>query len=91
MGPALVNITRCVESAGAQLVVLPESATTGFTPGCTPGELWDLVTELPGGVIEPIQACARDLAVHVCVGPLNEGPSAASSTTPAVCWDPTAA
>ena len=28
--------------------MLPETASTGFTPGCSKEELWDLVTELPG-------------------------------------------
>jgi predicted amidohydrolase len=66
-------LTRCVEATGAELVVLPESATTGFTPDCSPEELWDLVTELPGAVIEPIQAAAASLGVHVCVGTYERG------------------
>ena len=33
---------RCVDASGAELVVLPETATTGFTPDCTVEELWDL-------------------------------------------------
>lgn len=67
-------LTRCVEATGAELVVLPESATTGFTPGCPPEELWDLVSELPGPVIAPIQAAAAALGVHVCVGTYERGP-----------------
>ena len=67
-------LTRCVEATGAELVVLPETATTGFTPGCTPEELWDLVSELPGPVIAPIQAAASALGVHVCVGTYERGP-----------------
>ena len=67
-------LTRCVEATGAELVVLPESATTGFTPDCTPEELWDLVSELPGQVIAPIQAAATALGVHVCVGTYERGP-----------------
>jgi predicted amidohydrolase len=66
-------LTRCVEATGAELVVLPETATTGFTPGCTPEELWDLVSELPGPVIAPIQAAATALGVHVCVGTYERG------------------
>ena len=70
-----VDLTRrCVEATGAELVVLPESATTGFTPGCSTEELWDLVSELPGPVIEPIQDVARELGVHVCVGTYERGP-----------------
>jgi predicted amidohydrolase len=67
-------LTRCVEATEADLVVLPESATTGFTPGCSPEELWDLVSELPGPVIAPIQAAAARLRVHVCVGTYERGP-----------------
>lgn len=65
---------RCVAATGAELVVLPESATTGFTPDCSVEELWDLVSELPGPVIEPIQDVARELGVHVCVGTYERGP-----------------
>ena len=70
-----VEMTRaCVEATGAELVVLPETASTGFTPGCSKEELWDLVTELPGAMIEPIQAVARELGVHVCFGTYERGP-----------------
>ena len=66
-------LTRCVEATGAELVVLPETATTGFTPGCSVEELWDLVSELPGPVIAPLQAAAAALGVHVCVGTYERG------------------
>ena len=65
---------RCVAATGAELVVLPESATTGFTPDCSVEQLWDLVSELPGPVIEPLQDVARELGVHVCVGTYERGP-----------------
>ena len=52
----LVAITRrCVEATGAELVVLPESATTGFTPGIPTAELWELMSELPGPVVAPLR------------------------------------
>jgi predicted amidohydrolase len=66
-------LTRCVEATGAELVVLPETVTTGFTPGRSPEELWDLVSALPGPVIAPIQAAAAALGVHVCVGTYERG------------------
>lgn len=66
-------LTRCVETTGAELVVLPESATTGFTPDCSPEELFDLVSELPGPVIEPIQDAVGKLGVHVCIGSYERG------------------
>jgi predicted amidohydrolase len=65
---------RCVDSTGAELVVLPESATTGFTPDCSTEDLWDLVSELPGPVTEPVQAVARDLGVYVVLGTYERGP-----------------
>ena len=65
---------RCVDATGAELVVLPESATTGFTPDCSPEELWDLVSELPGPMTEPVQAVARDLGVYVVLGTYERGP-----------------
>ncbi len=65
---------RCVDATGAELVVLPESATTGFTPGCSKEELWDLVTEMPGGIVEPIQEVARETGAHVCIGTYERGP-----------------
>jgi deaminated glutathione amidase len=67
-------VRRCVDATGAELVVLPETATTGFTPGCTKEELWDLVTELPGPMTRPVQDADRELGVHVCVGTYERGP-----------------
>jgi predicted amidohydrolase len=64
---------RCVESTNAELVVLPETATTGFVPGVGPDELWDLVSEIPGPVTEPLQAEARRLGVHVVWGTYERG------------------
>ncbi|MFN8013989.1 MAG: carbon-nitrogen hydrolase family protein [Dermatophilaceae bacterium] len=72
---------RCVAETGAELVVLPESATTGFTPGIPAEALWELMTELPatgsaaGTLIEPVADLARDLGVLVCVGTYERGPS----------------
>jgi predicted amidohydrolase len=79
-----VAFTRdCVAATGAELVVLPESATTGFTPGIPTEQLWELMTTLPatgsadGTVIEPVAAVTRELGVHVCVGTYERGPSPA--------------
>ena len=67
-------VRRCVDATGAELVVLPETATTGFTPDCSTEELWDLVSEVPGPVTEPVQQVARDLGVHVVLGTYERGP-----------------
>jgi deaminated glutathione amidase len=67
-------VERCVAATGAELVVLPESVTTGFTPGISADELWDLVSEIPGPVVEPLQDVAARLGVHVVVGSYERGP-----------------
>jgi deaminated glutathione amidase len=66
-------VERCVETTGAELVVLPETATTGFTPGVGPDELWDLVDRLPGAATEPLQDVARRLGVHLVWGCYERG------------------
>lgn len=80
--PAVVaaNQARCVDftrravaATGAELVVLPESATTGFTPDCSAEELWDLVSPVPGPVTAPLQAAARECGIHLCVGTYERG------------------
>ncbi|MGC0416089.1 carbon-nitrogen hydrolase family protein [Embleya sp. AB8] len=70
---ALDWITRCVESTGAELVVLPESVTTGFTPALPAEELWDLVDEIPGALTHPFQDRARELGVHLVWGTYERG------------------
>ncbi len=67
-------VQRCVETTGAELVVLPESVTTGFTPGIGPDDLWHLVSEIPGPVVAPLQDVARRLGVHVVAGTYERGP-----------------
>ena len=64
---------RCVDGSGAELVVLPESVTTGFTPGLPAEALWDLVSEVPGPVTEPLQEVARRTGAHVVVGTYGRG------------------
>ncbi|MGH3496502.1 MAG: carbon-nitrogen hydrolase family protein [Nocardioidaceae bacterium] len=71
---AVDQVRRCVERTGAELVVLPESVTTGFTPGIGATELWDLVSEVPGPVLAPFVDAAHDLAVHLVVGTYERGP-----------------
>jgi len=67
-------VEDCVAATGAELVVLPESATTGFTPGIGAADLFDLLSEVPGPVTEPVQDVARRLGVHVVLGTYARGP-----------------
>ncbi|PSL03999.1 putative amidohydrolase [Haloactinopolyspora alba] len=70
---ALEQVERCVEDTGAELVVLPESVTTGFTPGCPPEALWELVSDVPGPLSEAFQETARRLGVHLVWGSYERG------------------
>jgi predicted amidohydrolase len=66
-------VERCVEATGAELVVLPETATTGFSPAVTAGELWELMDVVPGEVTLPLQRVASRLGVHLVVGTYERG------------------
>jgi predicted amidohydrolase len=66
-------VRRCVDATGAELVVLPETASTGFTPGIGPQALWDLVSTVPGPVTEPLQEAARASGAHVVWGTYERG------------------
>ena len=73
---------RAVDETGAQLVVLPETVTTGFVPDVGPDGLWDIVDALPGRFSEPLQAgCAGSWASTWSSPPTSAALSGASSTT----------
>ncbi|MGI8613668.1 MAG: carbon-nitrogen hydrolase family protein [Nocardioidaceae bacterium] len=67
-------VRRCVAATGAELVVLPEAVTTGFTPGVDAHALWDLVSDVPGTVLQSYTDVARELGVHLVVGTYARGP-----------------
>lgn len=68
-------VRRCVAATGAELVVLPETVTTGFTPGCPTERLWELVSEIPGPTTEPVQRLAAELGIHLVAGSYERGPT----------------
>jgi deaminated glutathione amidase len=70
---AVALVDACAEATGAELIVLPESCTTGFTPGIPAAELWELVSEVPGEVSESLREIARDRGVHLCFGTYERG------------------
>ncbi|MGH8961796.1 MAG: carbon-nitrogen hydrolase family protein [Jatrophihabitantaceae bacterium] len=72
---AVTLVRECVAATGAELVVLPESVTTGFTPGVDVNTLWNLVSPIPGPVLEPFTAVAAELGVHLVVGSYERGPA----------------
>ena len=65
---------RAVRETAARLVVLPETVTTGFTPGCPAEELWERVDTLPGAMTEPVAAAARGLGAYVVFPTYERGP-----------------
>jgi predicted amidohydrolase len=71
---AVALVRDCVAATGAELVVVPESVTTGFTPGVDVETLWDLMSEIPGPVLEPFTAAATELGIHLVVGTYERGP-----------------
>ncbi len=66
---------RCVEATGAELVVLPESCTTGFTPGIPTEQLWELVSDVPGPVTRRLADLAAELGIHLVFGTYERGAS----------------
>ena len=73
LAKAVEWVERCVKATGAKLIVLPESASTGFTPACAPEDLWDLVSDVPGPITQPLQDVARRLEVHLVWGTYERG------------------
>jgi len=58
-------LRKAVEEYQADLVVFPETVTTGYEPGLSADDLWDLVDQAPGRITLPIQEAAQQLGVHV--------------------------
>lgn len=79
---------RCVQATGAELVVLPESVTTGFTPGVPAGRLWDLVSAVPGPVTDPFAKAAAELRIHLVAGTYVRGPDRGVVHNAAVLFGP---
>lgn len=73
-----LNIDKCchwlekaVKEYEAELVVFPESITTGFAPNMPMEEFYEILQPIPGGHTEQIQRLAKELGVHVVL-PLYE-------------------
>lgn len=61
---ALDWLCRAV-NLGAELIVFPETITTGFAPGVPKEILWDMVDVVPGRTTEAIQQAAARYGVYV--------------------------
>ncbi|MGB7115175.1 MAG: carbon-nitrogen hydrolase family protein, partial [Anaerolineales bacterium] len=62
---SIIWLEKAVREHEADLVVFPETVTTGYETNLSPEELWDLVDEAPGRITHDIQAAAKNLGVHV--------------------------
>jgi predicted amidohydrolase len=67
-------LERAVKEYEAELVVFPETVTTGFVTGLSAAELWDLLDVAPGRITRDVQAAARALGVHVVWPTYRRGP-----------------
>jgi len=71
---ALDLCARAVRDTGARVVVLPETVTTGFTPGIDVRELWSLVEPMPGPLLERVGHAAAKLGVYLAFPAYERGP-----------------
>jgi beta-ureidopropionase len=62
---AVIWLEKAVLEHKAELIVFPETVTTGYETGLSAEALWDLVDEAPGNITLKIQAAARRLGVYV--------------------------
>ena len=58
-------LEQAVTEHDAELVVFPESVTTGFTPGIPISELIKRIDEIPGKTTRDIQHKAEEFGVHI--------------------------
>jgi beta-ureidopropionase len=62
-------LEKAVSEYEAELVVFPETVTTGYETDLSPEDLWDLVDEAPGRITADVQLAAKQLGVYVVWGP----------------------
>lgn len=62
---AITWFKKAVAEHQAELVVFPETVTTGYETDLSPEELWDLVDDAPGNITHAIQETARELSTYV--------------------------
>ncbi len=68
-------LERAVKEYEAELIVFPETVTTGFVTSLDADGLWDLVDEAPGRITAEIQKAAKTHGVHVVWPSYRRGPA----------------
>jgi predicted amidohydrolase len=71
---AIEWLYQAVREHHADLVVFPETVTTGFNPAISAEELYDLVDVVDGEQIKPVLKAARELGAHVVWPTYTRGP-----------------
>lgn len=69
----LLWMERAASEGRPDLIVFPETVTTGFETGLSKEDLWDLVDTVPGKLTNKVAAKARDLGVHVVLPTYERG------------------
>ncbi len=64
-------LKKAAKEYEAELVVFPETITTGFTPNMDANEFYEMLEPVPGNHTNKIQKLAKELGVHV-IYPLYE-------------------
>jgi predicted amidohydrolase len=67
-------VKECAARSGAQLIVLPESFTTGFTPKGGREKLWEAVSEMPGAHTDIGVGWARENGAYIVFPSYERGP-----------------
>ncbi len=62
---AIKWLKMAVADYQAELVVFPETVTTGYETDLSAEELWDILSEAPGSITSSIQSATRDLGIYV--------------------------
>jgi len=66
-------LEKAVKEHDAQLVVFPETITTGFTPNMPREELYTMLSPVPGEATAKIQALCKEFKVHTIFGLYEKG------------------
>ncbi|OGK07473.1 MAG: nitrilase [Candidatus Riflebacteria bacterium GWC2_50_8] len=74
MDRAYELISECHKASSANLIVLPESFTTGFTPKGGAEDLWEVVDTIPGRLTDRAVAWAKEFNCYICFPTYERGP-----------------
>lgn len=64
-------LKKAAKEYEAELIVFPETITTGFTPNMSANDFYELISSVPGEQTYDVQKLAKELGVHVVL-PLYE-------------------